>query len=85
MQLSLEPTYVILDFSSMSDKTEIKIISEEIDNLKALKVFVEEQQTVYRWEVGESLVQHCHSGCIVKGSNIVKPHLKLKDCEITVN
>ena len=40
---------------------------------------VEEGKTVYRWEMGESLVGHNHIGLIVKGSNIVVPHFHLKD------
>ncbi len=37
-------------------------------------MFVEEGKTVYRWEFGESLNDHIHSGIIVKGSKIINPH-----------
>ena len=76
---SSEQTYFILDFSELSNNEQIKIEQQEIDNLKALKVFVEDGNTIYRWEIGESLIKHSHCGLIVKGSNIVVPHFHLKD------
>lgn len=57
----------------------MKIGQEEIDNLKALKMFVEEGKTIYRWEYGESLLDHSHSGIIVKGSKIINPHFYIND------
>lgn len=78
MQLSSEKTFIFLDFSEMSEEKVTKIEQAEIDNLKALKVFVEEGQCVYRWEVGESLFPHCHSGIIVKASSIITPHYKMR-------
>jgi hypothetical protein len=62
---------VILDFSNFSNEKEVKIGPEEIDNLKALKVFVEDGQTIYRWLYGESLLKHEHTGLVVKASSIV--------------
>ena len=44
-----------------------------------MKVFVEDGNTIYRWEIGESLVKHFHTGLVVRGSNIVVPHFHLKD------
>ena len=41
MQMSNLQTYVVLDFSNLCNNSEVKIGPEEIDNLKALKVFVE--------------------------------------------
>ncbi len=58
MQLSQNHTFVILDFSNFSNENEIKIGPEEIDNIKALKVFVEEGKMIYRWLYGESLLKH---------------------------
>lgn len=52
MQMSSSKTFTILDFSHLTEKNEIKICGEEIDNLKALKIFVEEGLTIYRWEYG---------------------------------
>ncbi len=49
MQMGSQSTFTILDFSHFGVDPEIKIEQEEIDNLKALKVFVEEKQTIYRW------------------------------------
>lgn len=42
-------------------------------------MFVEEGKTIYRWEYGESLIDHVHSGIIVKGSKIVTPHYHLAE------
>ena len=58
LQLSSQKTFVILDFSQFCEEKEVKICQAEIDNLKALKIFVEEGQAIYRWEYGESLVPH---------------------------
>ena len=40
-------------------------------------MFVEEGEAVYRWEFGESLFPHCHSGIIVKASSIINPHYRM--------
>ncbi len=42
-------------------------------------MFVEEGKTIYRWEYGESLLDHNHSGIIVKGSKIISPHFYIND------
>lgn len=73
LQLSQSHTFVILDFSNFSNEKEVKIGPEEIDNLKALKVFVEDGTTIYRWLYGESLFKHEHTGLVVKASSIVNP------------
>lgn len=52
LQLSNEPTFVSIDLSAFSDQNTIKIGEKAIDNFKALKVFVEENKTIYRWEYG---------------------------------
>lgn len=49
-----------------------------MDNIKALKFFVEEGKTIYRWEYGESQNNHIHSGIIVKGSKIINPHFHVE-------
>lgn len=40
MQMSNDHTFVILDFSEFSEEKKVEISPEEIDNLKALKVYV---------------------------------------------
>lgn len=35
---------------------------------------MEEGKTIYRWEVGESLLDHRHFGLVVRGTSIVTPH-----------
>mgnify|MGYP006872476852 FL=1 len=45
--------------------------------MKALKIFVEEGKSIYKWEYGESLVDHVHSGIIVKGSKLITPHFSI--------
>lgn len=40
---------------------------------------MEEGQTIYRWEMGESLLKHRHSGLVVKASKIVTPHFNLHE------
>lgn len=42
-------TFLTVDFSQFSSSEQVKIEQSEIDNLKALKVFVEDGQTIYRW------------------------------------
>ena len=73
MQMCTDHTYVILDFSNFSSDNKIEIENEEIDNLKALKVFVEEGNTIFRWLYGESVFEHNHTGLIVKASSIITP------------
>ena len=79
MQLSSLKSFVVIDFSELSESEVTKIEQPEIDNLKALKIFVEDAQSVYRWEYGESLFPHNHSGIIVKASSIITPHYKLAE------
>ena len=82
LQLSQNHTFVIFDFSSFSTETQVKIGPEEIDNLKALKVFVEDGCTIYRWLYGESLIKHEHSGLVVKASSIVNPQYVIPEKEL---
>jgi hypothetical protein len=37
-------------------------------------MFVEEGKTIYRWEIGESQVDHKHNGLIVKAAQLITPH-----------
>lgn len=81
MQLSQSHTFVIIDFSNFSTQNEIKIGPEEIDNLKALKIFVEEGSTIYRWLYGESLLKHEHTGMVVRASSIINPQYVIPEKE----
>ena len=72
-----------IDLSAFSEKDIIQIGEKAIDNFKALKVFVEEKKTVYRWEYGESLLDHRHRGIIVKASSFITPDFHPKDQAIT--
>ena len=83
LQLSNESTFVSIDFSAFSEKDIVQIGEKTIDNFKALKVFVEENKTIYRWEIGESLIDHTHRGIVVKAASIVTPHFHPKGQEIT--
>lgn len=49
MQLSNLPTFVSIDLSEFSNKDIVQIGENTINNFKALKVFVEEANTIYRW------------------------------------
>ena len=73
LQLSNEPTFVSLDFSAFSSKDNVAIGDKAIDNFKALKVFAEEQKSIYRWEFGESHIDHRHRGIIVKAASFINP------------
>ena len=73
LQLSNEPTFVSLDFSVFSEKDNVAIGEKTIDNFKALKVFAEEQKSIYRWEFGESHIDHKHRGIIVKAASFITP------------
>jgi hypothetical protein len=83
LQLSNEPTFVSIDLSAYSTKDIVQIGEKTIDNFKALKVFVEESKTVYRWEYGESLVDHKHRGIIVKAASFLIPHFYPKEQAIS--
>ena len=61
----------------------IQIGENAINNFKALKVFAEEKRTIYRWEYGESLIDHKHRGIIVKASSFITPDFLPKDQAIT--
>jgi hypothetical protein len=61
----------------------VTVSEKTIDNFKALKVFVEEHKTVYRWEYGESLIDHKHRGIIVKASALLIPDFHSKDQSIS--
>jgi hypothetical protein len=49
MQLSNLPTFVSIDLSEFTEKNLVQIRENTINNFKALKVFVEESNTIYRW------------------------------------
>lgn len=49
LQLSNEPTFVSIDLSAYSSKDVVQIGEKTINNFKALKVFVEENKTIYQW------------------------------------
>ena len=83
MQLSNLPTFVSIDLAEFSDKNIVQIGENTINNFKALKVFVEEANTIYRWEYGESFVSHNHKGLIVKASSFITPHFYPKDQAIS--
>ena len=83
MQLSNLPTFVSIDLAEFSDKNIVQIGENTINNFKALKVFVEEANTIYRWEYGESFVSHNHKGIIVKASSFITPHFYPKDQAIS--
>lgn len=83
LQLSNEPTFVSIDFSEFSQKDTVQIGDKTIDNFKALKVFAEEQKTIYRWEYGESHVEHKHCGIIVKAASFLTPDFIPKDQKIS--
>ena len=82
MQLSSLPTFVIFDLSEFSTKEKVLIKDAEIENFSAIKMFVEESKTIYRWEIGESHVEHQHKGLIVKAAQLIKPHFNPKDQKI---
>lgn len=46
---------------------------------------MEESQAVYRWEYGESLFSHIHSGIILKGSQIIVPHFNLEKSTMMIS
>ena len=83
MQLSNLATFVSIDLAVFSDKNIVQIGENTINNFKALKVFVEEANTIYRWEYGESFVSHSHKGIIVKASSFLTPHFNPKDQAIS--
>ncbi len=56
MQLSSLRTFVVLDLSEFSTQQKVVLKDTELENFSALKMFVEESKTVYRWEIGESHV-----------------------------
>jgi hypothetical protein len=55
----------------------------ELENFSALKMFVEEGKTIYRWEIGESQVDHNHIGLIVKAAQLITPHFNPKNQSIS--
>ena len=83
LQLSILPTFVSIDLSAYSSKNVVEIGEKTINNFKALKVFVEESKTIYRWEYGESLFDHKHKGIIVKASSFLNPHFHPKEQSIS--
>ena len=83
LQLSNDPTFVSLDLSEFSKKDVVEIGEKTINNFKALKIFVEESKTIYRWEYGESLLDHRHRGIIIKASSFLTPHFHPKEQAIT--
>lgn len=66
----------MFDFTELGAGT---IGQEEIDNLKSIKTFVEDNKTLYKWEVGSSLFNNNCSGIVAKASTIVKPTFNLKN------
>lgn len=83
LQLSSLPTFVSIDLSDFSNANVVQVGEKTINNFKALKVFVEENKTIYRWEYGESLVDHPHRGVVVKATSMITPHFNPKDQNIT--
>ena len=83
MQLSNQPTFVSIDFSAFSQKDIVQIGDKTIDNFKALKVFTEERKTIYRWEYGESHIDHQHRGIIIKAASFLTPDFHPKDQAIS--
>jgi hypothetical protein len=83
LQLSNLPTFVSIDLSAFSSKDIVQIGENTINNFKALKVFVEEGNTIYRWEYGESFIAHHHRGIIVKAASFITPHFYPKDQAIS--
>lgn len=43
-----------------------------------MKLFVEESKSVYRWEIGESHVDHKHIGIVVKAAQLLNPDFNPK-------
>lgn len=43
-----------------------------------MKLFVEESKTAYRWEIGESHVDHKHIGVVVKAAQLLNPDFNPK-------
>ena len=74
MQMSRLPTFVLIDLSQFTGEKQVQLTAGELDNFKAFKLFVEEGKTVYKWEMGESQVEHKHRGAILKGSKLITPH-----------
>lgn len=83
LQLSNEPTFVSIDFTAFSQKEQVQIGEKTIDNFKALKVFTEEKKSIYRWEYGESHVDHQHRGIIIKAASFLAPDFFPKDQAIS--
>jgi len=83
LQLSNLPTFISIDLSEFSNKDKVQIGEKAIENFKALKVLVEDGKTVYRWEYGESLVDHQHKGIIVKAASFLTPHFYPKEQAIS--
>ena len=49
MQMSILPTFVSIDLSQFSKEEKVVVQGTELQNLSALKNFVEEGKTVYKW------------------------------------
>jgi hypothetical protein len=78
MQLSLLRTFMVLDLSEFSTQQKVVLKDTELENFSALKMFVEESKTVYRWEIGESHVEHRHIGVVVKAAQLLNPDFNPK-------
>jgi hypothetical protein len=83
MQLSSLRTFVVLDLSEFSTQTKVILKDAELENFSALKLFVEENKTVYRWEIGESHVEHQHIGLVVKAAQLLNPEFNPKGQSIS--